>query len=76
MAKRRAPSVRSQARANFEKEEELARAKKASTNEPLRLGEYDRKTGKGRERVIEARAFGPALRGEAKRKRKKSDIGY
>ena len=76
MAKRRAPSVRSQARANFEKEEELARMKKAKTNEPLRLGEYNRKTGEGRNRLIEARAFGPALRGEEKRKKKKSDLSY
>ncbi len=75
MARRR-PSVRSQARENFEKEEELARARKAKFNSPLSLGEYDRKTGKGRERLIEARAFGPALRGEQKRKRKKSDVGY
>lgn len=73
---RRSPSVRSQARANFEKEEDLARARKGKFGDALKLGEYDRKTGKGRNRLIEARAFGPALRGEEKRKRKKSDIGY
>ncbi len=73
---RRSPSVRSQARANFEKEEDLAREKKGLSNQPLVLGEYDRKTGKGRDRLIEARSRGPALRGERKRKPKKSDIGY
>lgn len=50
--------------------------KKGLTNQPLVLGEYDRKTGKGRERLIEARSRGPALRGEQKRKRRKSDVGY
>lgn len=78
---RRAPSVRSQARANFEKEEELARARKAkfgtaSDAGRLVLGEFDRKSGKGKERVIDARAFGPAIRSERKRKPKRSDTSY
>lgn len=68
---RKAPSVRSQARANFEKEEELARERKAKFGDDLVLGETNTKTGKGRDRVISARAFGPALRGERPRKQRK-----
>lgn len=63
--------VRDTARANFEKEESLAREKRAKQGQDLVLGEYNRKTGEGRDRVISARLYGPALRGERKRPRKK-----
>jgi hypothetical protein len=66
---RNKPSLRSQARANFEKEEMLAREKKAKTGQPLVLGSRERGSDTATERVIDARAFGPALRGVRKRKR-------
>lgn len=65
---------RAQARQNFEKEEMLARESRAKLGRDLVLGEYDRKTGEGRERVISARLYGPALRGERKRKPRKEDV--
>lgn len=58
------PNVRSQARANFVKEEDLARQRMALFHQPLSLGEKNTKTGEVKNRVIEARAFGPAMRGE------------
>lgn len=64
-------SARSQARKNFEREEELARESEAKLGRPLSLGETDTKTGKGRNRVIQARLFGPAVRRVEPRPKKK-----
>ena len=58
-------------RANFEKEEDLARQKRGMFGQDLVLGEGQRGKLEGKERVISARAFGPALRGERPVKRKK-----
>lgn len=73
---RKPPSIREQARANFVKEEDLARARRGLFGKDLVLGSYNRKTGKGTENVVAAREFGPAVRGTRPRKRKKTDIGY
>lgn len=56
--------VRNQNRANFEKEEELARLSEAKLGRPLSLGEMNTKSGKGRNRIIQARLYGPAIRRE------------
>lgn len=63
---RQVPSMRArtrrQNRQNFEREEELARQSEAKLGRPLVLGEKDTKSGKARNRVIQARLFGPAIR--------------
>jgi hypothetical protein len=62
-------SRREQAAANFRKEEDLAREYRGKLGRDLVLGATERGSDTVKERVISARSFGPALRGERERKK-------